>query len=379
MRKPGKPSLWAGPGSGRRRRPEPPAGEPLRSKADALAGREEVVVTKTVEKHRRLILRRAQQYRSFLINTNRRVVGVSLAVLLVAASGFGGLVYFNLYRDQSHSDFSYNVARILPLPVAKTGSTFVPYGDYLGDLRRQIHYFESQQGMDFSQPEEEDAQVTLDELKNASMKRVIDRVYVSKLAAERGLSVTEGEIDSRLALLQSQGKLGGNLEDIEEVLDNFWGLSLAEYRRILSANILQEKVTRAMDEELGNGAMERMEAIFRSLNGGEDFAELAIAYSEDPTTAINGGRYEFPLELEGREEDPQVLRAVFETPPGQFSDIVDTGDRLEVVKVLEDEGNGRRRAAHIRISYLLLDDILAEIRDKEPTAIYIDDVTYSVF
>ena len=146
---------------------------------------------------------------------------------------------------------------------------------------------------------------------------------------------------------------------------------MAEYRQIVAANILQEKVTRAMDKELGNDAMDRIETILRSLNGGEDFAELAIAYSEDSTTAINGGRYSFPLELEGREEDPLILQAIFETPPGQFSEIIDTGDRLEVVKVLEDEGNGRRRAAHIRISYLLLDDILAEIRSEEPITVYV--------
>ena len=201
MRKQGKPSLWARLGGGRRaKRPEPPVEEPQRSKADVLVDREEVVVTKTVERHRRLILGRARQYRSFFINTNQRVVGVSLAVLIVATSGFGGLVYFSLYRDQSYSDFSYNMTRVLPLPVARVGSTYVPYQDYLRDLRRQIHYFETQQGMDFSQPAE-DAQVTLDELKNASMKRVIDRVYVAKLAAERNLSVTDEEIDGRLALL----------------------------------------------------------------------------------------------------------------------------------------------------------------------------------
>ena len=337
--------------------------------------REEVVVTGTIEKHRRRIIRRAQQYRSFFINTNQHMVGISLVVLIGAGLLFSGFVYLQLYRNQDHSAFIYNVTRVVPLPAARVGSSFVAYKDYLRHLRRQIHYFEVQQQIDFDQPEADD-QITLAELKNAAMQRVLDQVYIKKLAQKYDLSVTRGEIDDNLRLLQSQNKLGRDLGDIEDVLENFWGLTLAEYRQIVEDNILQHQVIRQVDIEMGNNAYARMERIVRRLNGGEEFADLAVRHSEDVTTAINGGEYNFLIDLEEQDEHPLVLEAIFETPVGQFSDIVDTGQRLEVVKVLSDEGEGLRRAAHISISYLTLSDVLREIRQKEPATIYIDDLNY---
>ncbi len=342
----------------------------------SVVNREQVIVTKTLEKHRRRIIRRAQRYRSFFINTNQYVVSISVVVLIVAGLLFSGLIYYRLYQSQDYSVFMYNVTRVLPLPVARVGSSFVSYEEYLRELRRQIHYFETQQQLDFNHPQA-DAQVTLPELKNAAMQRVIDQVYIEKQAEKYGLSVETEEVDQYLELLQEQNKLGRDLSDIENVLESFWGLTLKEYRQIVANNILRQKVIRVADEELDNNAYERMELILRQLNGGEEFAALAIRYSENATTAVNGGEYNFLLDLEEQEEDPLVLKAVFETQVDRFSEIIDNGQRLEIIKVLADEGEGQRRAAHISISYLPLSDILKDIRQTEPVMIYIDDVVYS--
>ena len=379
MNKSKKPSFWAKFRFKRSSRSDRTDGDDSSSdrfKSNSPRDRDEIVINRTLERHRRRIIRRAQQYRSFFINTNQHIVSISLVVLIVAGLVFSGFIYLRLYRNQDYSVFIYNVTQILPLPVARVGSSFVSYEDYLRNLRRQIHYFETQQQVDFSQPDP-DAQITLVELKNAAMQRVIDQVYIEKLAQRYDLSVTSEEIDERLELLQAQNKLGRDLDDIEDVLDNFWGLTLEEYRQIVANKILQQKVIRQMDETLENNAYARMQTILRRLNGSEDFAELAIIHSEDVITSVNGGEYNFLLDLEEREEDPLVLKAIFETPVGQFSDIIDTGERLEIIKVLSDEGEGLRRAAHIRISYLLLSDVLKDIREEEPVEIYVDDVIYN--
>lgn len=354
-------------------RPLPDVAEP---ESSSVIDREGIIVTRTVKRHRRRVIQRAQRYRSLTVNTNQRVVGVSLVVLVASLLIFSGVIYVRLYRSQEYSAFIHDVTKIAPVPVGRVGGTFVPYSQYLSILRRQVHYFETQQQVDFDNPVA-DAQVALIELKSEAMQQVIDQIYIEKLAAARDIEVTAEEIDQRFELLQAQNKLGDSSEDIEDVLDNFWGISLKEYRQIVADNMLREAVTRVMDEELGNNARERMELIFRRLSGGEEFALLAIRHSEDPSTAVNGGEYNFLLSLADQDEDPQVLQAVFETPVGQYSDIVDTGSRLEIIKVLSDEGDGTRRAAHISISYLLLSDILRDIRQEEPATIYIDGVTYS--
>ena len=365
MKRKDKIPFWSRLGSGKKKARR---GEPDSS---SIINREQVVVTKTIEKHRRRIIRRAQRYRSFFINTNQYVVSISLVVVIVAVILFSGVVYFRLYRNQDYSVFIYNITRVLPMPVARVGSSFVSYEEYLRELRRQVHYFETQQQIDFSQPEE-DAQITLAELKIVAMQRVIDQAYIEKLAQRHDLSVEPEEVDQYLRLLQAQNKLGRDLSDIEDVLGSFWGLNLDEYRQIVADNILRQKVIRVMDKELGNDAYARMEIILRQLNGGEDFASLAIRYSENATTAVNGGEYNFLLDLEEQEEDPLVLQAIFETPVERFSEILDTGQRLEVIRVLSDEGEGLRRAAHISISYLPLSDVLKDIREEEPITIYID-------
>ena len=303
------------------------------------------------------------------------MVTISLALLIIAVLVFSVFVYWRLYRVQDHSAFIYNVTRVIPLPAGRVGSSFISYREYLQDLRRQIYYFETQQQLDFTQPNPDD-QVTLAELEDASLRRTVDRIYIEKLAQRYGLSVDSAEVDTQLELLQSQNKLGGDLDDIEDVLANFWDLTLEDYRQIIADELLQQEVVRYMDAQLGNSAHERMEAVLLQLKSGADFAETAGLYSEDVVTAVRGGEYNFLLNLEEHDEDPLVLEVIFETPVGQFSEIIDTGQRLEIIKVLADEGGGLRRAAHISISYLALSDVLKDIREEEPVTLYIEGVDY---
>ena len=303
------------------------------------------------------------------------MVSVSLALLIIAGLLFGAFVYWRLYRVQDYSAFSYNITRLVPLPLGRVGSSFIPYKDYLRDLRRQVYYFETQQQLDFSQPEEDDL-VSLIELKSFSLQRVIDRIYIQKLADRHGLSVSPAEVDQELRLLQTQNKLGGDLDDIRGVLTGFWSLDLDSYRQLVANQLLQDKVVSSMDVSLNNNARQRAEAVLRQLKAGADFGEMAGTYSEDVTTSLRGGEYNFLLDLEEQDEHPRILQAAFETPVGQFSEVVDTGRRLVIVKVLADEGGGLRRAANISISYLALSDVLKDIRQDEPAELYIEGVEY---
>ena len=336
-----------------------------------------MMVTRALERHRRRAIREARRHRSVLINTNQKVVTGSFFILILTLLVFGGFVYWSLYQKQDYSFFMYNITRVVPVPVARVGSTLVRYRDYLHHLRRQLRYYETQFAVDFSVDNQlQDAPVSLAEIKNQALQRAVDRVYVAKLANQYNLNVSDEEIDEQLALLQAQNKLGTNLQDVENVLNAFWGLTTAEYRRLLADELLERKVIRRLDVELGNNVVERMQAVEHRLNGGADFSRLAEELSDDFATAVNGGEYEFSLALNESDEHPLVLEAIFATPIGHFSEIIDTGRRLEIVKVLSDEGDGRRRAAHIRLNYVNLSDALRDIREREAVDIFITDVKY---
>ena len=338
---------------------------------------EGLLPTKSIDRHRNRILSRARKYKSSIIDTHQKLIVISLFIILALILAFGGLMYWRLYKLQDYSSFSYNLTKILPLPVAKVGNTFVEYEDYLRELKRQIYYFETHYQLDFSDEQANDF-ITLAELKNQAMQKVITNTYIDQLAQRYNLEITQAEIDQQLNLLRSQGRLGSNLEDLQDVVYNFWGITFEEYRQTVADNLLRQKVIKHMDEVLENKAYERMTEIETKLQTNQSFTELASQLSEDISTARNGGVYNFNFTKDTQEEHPLVVEAVFKTEIGEVSEIIDTGRRLEIIKVISDEGDGIRRAAHISIYYLPLSEILTDIHAKQPVNIYIDDVSYAL-
>ena len=328
---------------------------------------------RSVDKYRQRIIRRTRKHWSAVIKTKRKVVAISLSLVVAAALLFSSLVYWRLYQVQDYSQTAYNITRLIPLPVARAGSTFVSYEDYLRDLRRQIHYFETHQGIDFENNTAEDL-ITLGELKNQSLTRAVNQTYIRELAQRYNLRVNPEDVEARLDLLRRHNRLN-SLQELEVVLQNFWGFNLSDYRRSLTDELLREAVVKRADRQ-ENKAYERLQAVAERLRQGEDFGQVAVEVSEDFATAVNRGEYGFLIDRRHQEVDPIVLEAVFQTEVGQVSPIIDTGRRLEIIKVLADEGQGLRRVAHITIFYLPLSDVLRDIQTSDPVKVYIKGVTY---
>ena len=338
---------------------------------------EGILPTKLIDRHRKRAIFRARKYKSDLVATNQKIVIISLLIIILVLASFSGLIYWRLYQVQDHSAFMHNITRFIPLPVAKVGSRFVTYEAYLKELRRQIYYFETHFQLDFSQTDSGSSIVTLAELKNDAMQRVVTKAYIANLADRYNLEVSDEEIAAQLGELKRQNNLGGGNDDLETILDDFWGLTIEDYRQAVADHLLRRKVIRHMDEVLDNNAYSRMTDIEAKLKVGGSFSDLANQFSEDIVTARNGGIYNFTFSSDTQQEHPLVVEAVFNTEIGQISDIIDTGRRLEIIKVLSDEGDGLRRAAHITIYYLSLGEILDDIYQNQPVTIYIDDVIYS--
>ena len=347
---------------------------------DLEAASKEFLEVKNLAKLREKYLRSKRHRQEITLQTNRRLVLTTFFIILLAGFVFSLFVYIRLYQQQDYSTFSYNLTRVLPLPVARVGSTFVDYQAYLKDLRRQIHYFENQQNLDFQASDLDQAttnQVELAQLKDFAIDRAINQVFVEKLANQLDLRVTQAEVNQRLQRLRQQNRLSQSSDDFKDVLNNFWGLTPEAYQEDVGAVILQEKVVKKMDQILGNQALKRLRIVQAELKAGSDFGLLARKYSEDRTTAINGGQFDFLLRKNSPQEDPLFLEAAFNTPVGGFSEIIDLGSRLEIIKVLADEGSGQRRIANIRIYYISLAAALEEIRQQEKVVLYLKDLNYS--
>ena len=332
---------------------------------NALATETFEIDARRLRQYRQAIIRSGDRYRSSVIITPRRLVGLSLLILILALIALIGYVSVRAYRHQDYSQFMANVTRVIPVPVARVDTTFISYRDYLQELRRYTHYFESQQDLDLSDPNNEDI---LRDLKQRSLRHVVNQVYIDRLASEHKINVSDDEVELEFALLRQQNKLGGNETETAAVLGEFFGMSIDEYLYRIRDELLKQKVVAKLDQRQ---AQSKAESIRQRALGGEDFAELARANSDDPVSAAIGGEYNFWLDLDEQNETPAVLAAVFETEVGGISSIIQTGYRLEIIKVLEENSEGQRRAAHISVYFSSEVEILKDIKERQPAVYYL--------
>jgi peptidyl-prolyl cis-trans isomerase SurA len=98
-------------------------------------------------------------------------------------------------------------------------------------------------------------------------------------------------------------------------------------------------------------ARKKIQMIVNRLDSGDDFATLAMNYSEDPETSGNGGDLGTFAESSLRNTDPATREAVSKLKPGQYSPViavVNPATRqmlgFRVVKVLAKEPAGQRQS-----------------------------------
>jgi peptidyl-prolyl cis-trans isomerase SurA len=103
-------------------------------------------------------------------------------------------------------------------------------------------------------------------------------------------------------------------------------------------------------------ASKKIQMIENRLDSGDDFATLAIKYSEDPQTSGNGGDLGTIAESGLRATDPSTRDAVTKLKPGQYSPIVGVTNpatrqilEFRIVKLLSKEPAGQRELSDPRV------------------------------
>src|SRR5687767_173308 len=315
------------------------------------------ITNETVAEHREEVLSSARKYIYPLQHSAHRVVIISIALLTVVIVGFFTYCLLALYNFQSSSTFIYRVTQVIPFPVAKAGSRFIAYENYLFELRHYIHYYQTQQRVDF---ESESGKQQLEEFRKRAMERVIDYAYVKQLAKQHGISVTNQELEDAIRLVRDQNRLGSNDQVFEDVLKEFWGWSVSDFKRELKQQMLAQKVVSTLDTE----AHEQAKQVYERLQKGEDFAVLAKEFSDDMTTRDNGGDYGLTISQSDRDLPAQVIDALFSLKVGETSQIINTGAGLEIIRLKELDGN-KVRASHIAFAFKPIGTYLDPLKAKE--------------
>lgn len=321
------------------------------------------ITNETVGEHREEVLSSARKYIYPLQHSKHRVVRISIGLLVFVLVVFFTFCGLGLYKLQTTSGFIYDVTRIIPFPVAKTGKSWVGYESYLFELRRNMHYYQTQQQANFST---KDGQTQLTRLKRQAMAQVIQDSYVKQLAAQDHVTVSDQAVTNQINLLRSENRLGSNDQVFREVLNEFWGWTEADFRRELKQQLLAQAVVAKLDTSTNA----RAQAALKQLQGGADFATLAAQVSDDTSTKANGGQYPAALTLSDREVPPAITAGLFSLKPGQISGLINTGYSLDIVKVI-DSNAGSVHAAHIQFNFRPITAYTQPLQAQEPPRTYI--------
>jgi lipopolysaccharide/colanic/teichoic acid biosynthesis glycosyltransferase len=314
------------------------------------------ITNETVAEHREEVLSSARKYIYPLQHSAHRVVIISVSLLTVVIVAFFVYCLLALYRFHDSSTFLYRVTQVIPFPVAKAGPRYVAYENYLFELRHYVHYYQTQQRVDFNS---ESGKQQLAEFRKRAMDIVVNDAYVKQVAAQHDISVSDREVDDAIRLVRNQNRLGSNNQVFEDVLKEFWGWSLSDFKRELRQQMLAQKVVSTLD----TATQARAKEAYGRIQAGEDFATIAKQYSDDIATKDNGGDYGFTIGQSDRDLPPQVIDALFRLKAGETSGVLSTGASLEIVKVKDVSGD-KVHASHIVFAFKPISTYTDPLHDK---------------
>lgn len=321
------------------------------------------ITNQTVAEHREEVLSSARKYILPLAHSRKQVIAITTTLFVLGVAAFFTYSTLALYKFNVDSTFLYRVTQVIPFPIAKAGNRMVAYENYLFELRRYEHYYTTQQKTDFKDPNNKPQ---LETYRKQALDAVVNAAYVKQLAEKNHISVSDQEVNDAVALMRAQNRLGGSDKVFENVLKDYWGWSVDDFRRSLKGELLAQKVASTLDK----GTHDRAQQALDALRGGADFAAIAKQYSDDVDTKNNGGEFGYPIDRATRSVSAKTTNALFALAPGEVSGIVNTGSSLEIVKAIEVNGD-KIRAARIVFNFKDITSYINELKDTQKASVYI--------
>lgn len=322
------------------------------------------ITNDTVAEHREEVLGKARKYIYPLQQSKHKLVIISITLFLAAVIVFFSYCTLALYKFKSSSTFLYRVTQVIPFPVARSGSDFIAYENYLFEINHYTHYYRTQQNLDFNS---DAGKQQLQEFKKRALDKVINDAYIKELAKQKGITVSDREVEDQIAIVRNQNRLGANDKEFQSVLKDFWNWSESDFKRSLKTQLLSQKVVAALDTD----TQSRADAAIAQLKNGKDFATLASEVSEDPSSKAAGGDFGFPIDKTNRDINPATVDALFKLKEGEYSNPINVGYGLEIVKNVKTEADGKIRASHIVFNFKDINDYVNDLKEQKKTRAYL--------
>lgn len=234
-----------------------------------------------VEERREEVLARGRRFKYPLQYAKHKVVNLTVLISILAILAAGTYVYFMLYKVQSTDDLIYRITQIVPYSVAKVDDEKVRYSDYLLIYKSAITPIEKQGMMETGQDE--------DKMKNFYKREALtsaeNYTYALKLAREMNISVSNEEVDKAVEEHRKAGGVERSVETFNRILQDNFGLSESEYRRMVYLSLVSEKVSENIDEL----AKLVSDEVVKNLSAGKSLSEIAKILGDKVTFEETGG------------------------------------------------------------------------------------------
>lgn len=265
------------------------------------------------------------------------------------------------------------------------------------DLDRQYQIIRINQGDTAQDPSPEQADIA----RLAILRQMIDEEILQQRAAKLNVAASDEDVQAKLTEMKlpyTQEEFDKQLKQRNESLDdlkrelrhslteskltnkeidskinitdseitNFYAAHKAEFNLIEPRyNIARIVVTNAPSPQTTNlqnnkasgeaDAKNKIQALHKKLENGEDFGAVAINFSEDKDTASNNGDMGFMPESQ-LQSSPEIYSAINKLKPGQFTDvfpIVDPASHKTVgyaiYKLITKEAAGQRTLSDVNV------------------------------
>lgn len=268
--------------------------------------------------------------------------------------------------------------------------------------RYQVEKIYNRPGGPASEAEDQEEALTY---KLDILNQLINNQILMAYAAHSGISVSESEVDTKVAQLKSpysqkqfeqELKKSGMTESdfrnevrtrltvnklINRDIDSHVSVSEADIKDYYDHNkaafdvpeteyhLAQIEVTPGSNKKVHNlknddaktpvMALRKIQALYAQLKAGHDFATVARNYSENPATAMSGGDMGF-LPISALAGSPSIERVVKGLKVGQMSGILTTRNGYYIVKLLGIEKAGQHPVSDPKVQNQIRKTLLNE-------------------
>lgn len=271
-----------------------------------------------------------QKLKRFFMLRPIKIASVVFVMIIALVQVVFAVLIYGFKSDDKATEI---VSNIIPYPVAIVNSDIVRYDEFLHE-RSYIHHFYAATEQESINYQEVD-------------KQIIDQLIENKILRDQALrykiKVNKSEVDNAINTIIDQND---GQENVEKVLNDLYGLSIDQFKKLVELQILREDVNNQLITKVEashilirvddpteaniNAAKEKILEINQKIKDGMDFAEAAKEFSEDVGSASDGGK----LGSFSRDEMVKEFSDIaFKTSVGEISEPVLTDFGWHLIKV----------------------------------------------